>query len=149
MLLPAHVNHHSEVIWKFEDSLDSEPQAANQLVREVVAELKKQGWPEGDVFAVHMALEEALMNAIKHGNAGDNSKQVEILIQIREESIYAQITDQGEGFDPDTVPDPCTDTNVERPSGRGVALIKNFVDFVEYNAAGNAVEFTKTRTANS
>ena len=89
------------------------------------------------------------MNAIKHGNAGDISKKVKVLLRIREDSFYARIQDEGQGFDPDTVPDPSKECNLEKTSGRGVALIKNFVDFVEYNAAGNMVEFTKTRADQS
>ena len=93
-----------------------------------------------------MALEEALMNAIKHGNAGDPSKIVKVKIHVRPDLLYAQIQDEGQGFDPDSIPDPCDDDNLEKTSGRGVALIKNFVDFVEYNAVGNMVEFTKMKS---
>lgn len=143
-----HVNE-SEIIWEYDDSLASEPPLASSLVREVVARLKGLAWLENDVFAVHMALEEALMNAIKHGNAGDASRRVTVLIRIRSDSFYARIQDEGTGFDPDNVPDPCDDANLDKTSGRGVKLIKNFVDFVEYNAAGNAVEFRKTRSASS
>ena len=137
----------SEIIWEYDNSLKSEPETASALVRQVVQKLKKLAWPESDVFAVHMALEEALMNAIKHGNASDPSKDVSVLMRIRTNSFYAKIKDEGQGFDPDNVPDPCDEANLDKASGRGVALIKNFVDFVEYNAAGNMVEFMKTRGA--
>ena len=135
-----------DIIWRFEDSLRSEPERASLLVRQVVAQLKDCGWQEHDVFAVHMALEEALMNAIKHGNCGDVTKLVKIVMQIRDDRFYARIQDQGQGFDPSDVPDPADDANLDKPCGRGVALIRNFVDFVEYNAAGNMVEFTKMRS---
>ena len=140
-----HVND-SEIIWEYDDSLASKTEVAKDLVREVVTKLKGLNWLENDVFAVNMALEEALMNAIKHGNAGDASKKVAVLMRIRTDSFYARIQDEGMGFDPDDVPDPSDDANLEKPSGRGVALIKNFVDFVEYNAAGNSVEFRKCRS---
>ena len=136
-----------QIVWEFDDALSSEPEEANKLVRQIADKLSRLQWQESDIFAVHMALEEALMNAIKHGNQHDASKPIDVLIRIREDSLYARIEDQGNGFDPDTVPDPCHDSNLQKPSGRGVALIRNFVDFVEYNAAGNAIEFRKSRTA--
>jgi len=90
-------------------------------------------------------MEEALMNAIKHGNQYDESKFFDLKIELDQSDFYTRIADQGNGFKPLEVPDPCEDCNLEKPSGRGVALIKNFVDQVTYNDVGNVIEFKKQR----
>ena len=86
------------------------------------------------------------MNAIKHGNGLDCEKQVHIEIKITESDFYARITDDGDGFDLEAVPDPTADENLEKTSGRGVMLIKNFVDKVAYNEKGNSIELFKSKT---
>jgi serine/threonine-protein kinase RsbW len=103
-------------------------------------------WSEKDIFGIHMATEEALMNAVKHGNEQDESKRVDVLLILNEDEFYARIEDQGDGFDPDEVPDPCEENNVDKTSGRGVLLIKKFVDEVVYNQSGNVIEFKKKRS---
>lgn len=135
-----------EMIWEYRDSLRSELEVASDFVRRITDKLHELGWTENDIFAVRMALGEAMINAIKHGHKFDSSKPVEVLIRIGETSFYARIKDQGNGFDPDTVPDPSADANLDKTSGRGVALIRNFVDSVSYNAAGNAIEFRKSKS---
>jgi serine/threonine-protein kinase RsbW len=139
--------NNDDIIWEYDDSLSSNAEAASGFVRQIAKKLNQLDWPESDIFAVHMALEEALINAIKHGNRLDASKPVKVLVRIHQYIFYARIQDQGPGFDPDAVPDPSDDANLDKTSGRGVALIKNFVDFVEYNSAGNAVEFRKSRSS--
>ena len=92
-----------------------------------------------------MAMEEAVMNAIKHGNKRDPSKHVHVIVNLSDTQFYAQVTDQGLGFDPDDVPDPTLEENLEKTSGRGLMLMKNFVDTVQYNEIGNSVELTKVK----
>ncbi len=139
----------SAILWEFDQSICSTIDKAAALVRDVVKRLKRFEWQEKDVFGIHMALEEALMNAIKHGNANDTTKRIQVLIQIRENSLHSRITDQGSGFDPTKVPDPCDDRNIRKSSGRGLALIKHLVDRVSYNETGNTVEFTKRKSVES
>lgn len=139
----------SAIIWELKQQICSKADDATLLVRDVVRRLKRYEWQEKDIFGIHMALEEALMNAIKHGNANDCSKNIFAVFQIRENSFYSKIQDEGAGFDPDAVPDPCDDANLLKASGRGVALIRNLVDEVSYNAAGNTVEFCKNRSTES
>jgi len=110
--------------------------------------LEKFLWNKDDQFAIRMAIEEALMNAIKHGNASDPAKPVHVVLKFSETQFYGKITDQGIGFDPECVRDPTADENVDKACGRGVMLMKNFVDTVSYNATGNEVEMTKQRSSN-
>ena len=95
-----------------------------------------------------MAVEKALMNAIKHGNESNPDKPVHVVLQFSDTQFYGKITDQGVGFDPECIRDPTTDENVGKTCGRGVMLMKNFVDTVSYNACGNEVEMTKQRSSN-
>ena len=109
-------------------------------------EMQKFDWQQQDVFGVHMAMEEAIMNAIRHGNQDDVDKKVHIVIKLAEDQFYAKIADQGEGFNLDNVPDPTLEENLEKTSGRGVMLMHNFVDRVQYNDAGNSVELFKAKS---
>jgi len=89
------------------------------------------------------------MNAIKHGNESNPDKPVHVVLQLSDTLFYGKIADQGIGFDPDCVRDPTADENVGKPCGRGVMMMKNFVDTLTYNATGNEVEMTKQRSSNS
>ena len=136
----------SAIHWSFIKKIPSTIEQAADVVRKLVAQLEKLNWGVKDTFAIHMATEEAIMNAVKHGNARDASKFVEVELRLTENRFYAKIADQGKGFDPEQVPDPCDDSNLEKTSGRGVSLIKNFVEDVIYNESGNTIEFSKTRS---
>ena len=68
------------------------------------------------------------------------------LIALSADQFYAKITDQGDGFDPDSIPDPTLDENINKNCGRGVTLMRNFVDEVDYNEKGNSVELKKSKT---
>ena len=108
--------------------------------------MKNQQWPDQDVFAIHLSLEEAIVNAILHGNSGDPEKQVEITFQVSETELRVEIIDEGSGFNPDALPDPTADENLEKPSGRGVMLMRHYMDHVQYSKAGNQVVMVKKRS---
>ena len=131
--------------WSNTSELPSQKGAGATLVGEVLEQLRRNNWVEGDVFGIHLALEEALVNAIKHGNEYDAEKKVRVACRLSEKRIYIEISDEGSGFDPTTVPDPTKDENLETPSGRGILLMRNFMTNVEYNAAGNRVTMEKIR----
>ncbi|MEM9412417.1 MAG: ATP-binding protein [Planctomycetota bacterium] len=132
-------------VWEYKDCISSTVDAAADVIRILVEQLEKFQWSEKDSFAVHMATEEAILNAVKHGNEFDETKQVDVELRLTGDSFFARISDQGSGFDPSEVPDPCDDCNLEKTSGRGVSLIKNFVDQVKFNESGNTIEFSKKR----
>lgn len=133
-------------IWNFDQSICSRTEIAVEVVRDLVQRLEENGWHSRDVFGIHMAMEEALMNAIKHGNARDSKKMVQVEIKVTKDEFYSRITDEGDGFNLEAVPDPTADENLEKTSGRGVMLIKNFVDKVTYNDKGNSIELFKSKT---
>ena len=123
--------------------LESDPQHCAGVIRDLLKMLDARGWSKDDVFAIQMAVEEAVMNAIKHGNHEDPEKSVSVFVEVTENRFYAKITDEGPGFCPDDVPDPTLEANLEKVSGRGVMLIKTFVDECRYNKCGNSVELVK------
>ena len=137
----------SDWIWSLEKKIVSDTDIARQLLEELLGQLGNHGWPEEDKFGVHLSVEEALMNAIKHGNQRDPEKFVFVEYRLSNDLLYVQVEDQGEGFDPNDVPDPTLDENLELPSGRGLMLMRTFMSMVEYNEKGNRVTMEKKRSA--
>ena len=111
----------------------------------ILEEVESHGFEGECLFSIRLALEEAIINAIRHGNKFDESKPVDVTYTVTDEKMEVTIVDQGEGFDPDDVPDPTADENLENPSGRGVMLIRTFMDEVEYTKNGCSVRMVKYR----
>jgi len=132
--------------WKFENRFPSEPDICARIVEILLDRLEHSSWNNKDTFGIHMAMEEAIMNAIHHGNQCCNHKEVHVLIEISSFHFYSRITDQGCGFNPNELPDPTDLENLEKDSGRGVMLMKSFVDEVVYNEIGNSVELKKKKS---
>ena len=107
--------------------------------------LERLNFPTKDVFGVRLALEEALVNAIKHGNRMDAAKSVRIACQVSNEKVRIEIEDEGAGFDWNHLPDPTDLENLEKPCGRGVMLMRAFLNVVEYNERGNKVILEKLK----
>ena len=133
--------------WTLNRTLSNEPSLAAVLIKELCEHLTDSGWGDKDVFGIHMGVEEAIMNAIKHGNCRDETKSIKVSIAANDETFWARIEDEGEGFVLDDVPDPTLDENLEKGSGRGVMLMRAYMDQVSYNERGNVVEMRKSRTA--
>ena len=129
--------------WSLERQIPSDTTAGKQVVDELLEQLKRHDWVEHDIFGVHLAVEEALVNAIKHGNQHDRDKSVSISYKMSPNRLRIQITDEGNGFNPDDVPDPTDEENLECPSGRGLMLMRSFMSRVEYNEVGNSVTMEK------
>ena len=113
----------------------------SEVVRvcEVLAKLKERGFGKDDIFAVHLTLEEAFLNAVKHGNKQDPEKKVKVDYSVSSEKLEITITDQGSGFKPDNVADPRFGENLFKPGGRGLLLMNSYMDVVKYNEQGNSV----------
>jgi serine/threonine-protein kinase RsbW len=92
---------------------------------------------------VMLALDEAIVNAIKHGNKGDARKSVHMIAEFNAEGVRFSITDEGAGFDREQVPDPTDPCHLLETSGRGLLLIRHIMDEVHHNEAGNRVEMFK------
>jgi serine/threonine-protein kinase RsbW len=115
------------------------------FIASVLAEMAQLGFCERDRFGVRLALEEAIINGIKHGNHEDPEKLVQIRYALNALEIIIEVEDQGIGFNPSQVPDPLAPENLERPGGRGVFLMRKFMTVVEYNERGNRVVLAKKR----
>jgi serine/threonine-protein kinase RsbW len=113
--------------------------------RKVLAEVRKADYTCDEIFAIHLAVEEALMNAHKHGNRKNGEKTVSVEYSVTPEKFEISVQDQGEGFDPARVPDPREAGNIQKDSGRGVLLMQSYMDIVEYNRSGNRVHMVKYR----
>jgi serine/threonine-protein kinase RsbW len=96
-----------------------------------------------DLFAIRLALEEALSNAIHHGNGDDPAKQVTVEYEVTRQQARITVRDQGRGFRPEQLPDPCCDEKLTDPNGRGVLLMKAYMDEVTFNRQGNGVTLVK------
>lgn len=96
-----------------------------------------------DDTEVIIALDEAIVNAIKHGNKGDARKSVHIVAEFNADGARFSITDEGQGFDRAQVPDPTDPCRLLETSGRGLLLIRHIMDEVCHNEAGNCVEMFK------
>jgi serine/threonine-protein kinase RsbW len=132
--------------WTLARRFPSEAAPGHEIIAALLAELEQGGWPPKDVYGVHLAFEEALVNAIRHGNQSDPTKSISIRCFLHEDRVRIEIEDEGEGFDPSQLPDPTSEEYLDRPNGRGVLLIRTFMSRVEYLGRGNVVVMEKERT---
>jgi serine/threonine-protein kinase RsbW len=112
----------------------------------VLRAIEERAYDQSSQFAIRLALEEALSNAFKHGNKNDPSKIVTMVCEVDEARVVIDIEDQGTGFDPDAVPDPTEEENLEIPCGRGIVLMRSFMTEVSFHPPGNRVRLRYTRT---
>lgn len=105
------------------------------------------GIVHSDDSEVLIALDEAIVNAIKHGNKCDPRKAVHIVAEFSAEGARFTVTDEGPGFALDKVPDPTTPCRLLEPSGRGLLLINHIMDEVCFNPRGNQLEMFKRSTS--
>lgn len=119
--------------------------AAREAQDELLAALERLDFDQTCRFAVRLALEEALSNAVKHGNRGDAAKCVVLSCAADSETIRIVVEDEGEGFDPGAVPDPTQSENLEIPSGRGIVLMRSFMTELAYDPPGNRLRMTFER----
>ena len=117
-----------------------------KLFEQLLAECRDRGFGKDDLFAIHLALEEAFVNAIRHGNQADLDKSVRVEYLVTHKKFDIKIQDQGPGFDPEGVPDPRSENNLYKPCGRGLLLMKSYMDEVKFNETGNCVEMVKYRS---
>jgi serine/threonine-protein kinase RsbW len=115
-------------------------------VNRLIDALEPHGYGERELFGVRLALEEAIVNAVKHGNRNDSSKAVRVRYQTTEQQFLVEVQDEGPGFDPEGVPDPLAPENLERPGGRGVFLMRHYMTWVSFNERGNCVTMCRRRS---
>ncbi len=132
---------------QFEAQFDipSDLAAARQVQADIEEALQACRYGERDLFAIKLALEEAFVNAIKHGNQLDRGKRVAGDYKVSADRFDIRITGEVPGFNPETLPDPTDPEYLERGCGRGVFLIRNFMTEVTYHGRGNVVTMSKLR----
>ena len=112
---------------------------------EIATELSSRNYPKEGVFAVRLAIEEALVNAYRHGNKRDSAKRVTFQCAIDGHAAQFEVGDEGRGFDISSVPDPTDEANLEVPSGRGLLLMREYMTMVEFVPPGNRVRMSYRR----
>jgi serine/threonine-protein kinase RsbW len=109
--------------------------AADQLASEA-------GLDEDQRFHIAMAVREAAINAVLHGNEYDPTRQIEVSLENTGADLVFKIADQGNGFDPDHLPDPLAQENLLRGTGRGIFLIRSLMDEVHFRQLHPGTELT-------
>lgn len=131
--------------WSLHTKIPSSLPVAHQCLETFLQALRDAGWDGRDYFHVQMASEEALVNAVTHGNKESLDKQVEIEFNVSPELVNLRIRDEGEGFQVDALPDPRCAERLELVHGRGVLLIRQMMSEVRYVGCGNEVIMVRRR----
>jgi serine/threonine-protein kinase RsbW len=128
---------------KIEFELPSDLSLMNGVLQYLLERVAKLGLIKPERSNLFIALDEAFVNAVKHGNKNDPTKLIRITAELSPREASFTVEDEGEGFNVQDIPDPCNPANLFKSSGRGVLLIYNIMDEVEYNAQGNRVKMVK------
>ena len=123
--------------------VESKLSALGEPCRRLLSAMEDRGFGQDDVFAVHLAVEEAFLNAVKHGNKMDPLKKVTIDWLVDGEKVDIRLRDEGEGFKPESIPDPRFGENLYRPEGRGLLLIHAYMHLAEHNERGNGLHMVR------
>jgi serine/threonine-protein kinase RsbW len=124
----------------------SKIEVINPVVKKLMRLLRRTCCPPEHEFAVETALREALANAIVHGNGGNPDKKVRISCGcVVSDGVHIAIQDEGEGFDPASIPSPVVDQNMASDHGRGIFLIGRLMDEVHFENGGREIHMRKHR----
>jgi len=128
---------------RISESMPSRLELIDEFVSSLLVSVAKWHADKNTIFNIKLALHEAIINAVKHGN----NMQPDLLVQVdiikEDGQIIIQVKDQGKGFDYKNIPDPITPENLEKLNGRGLFLIQNAMDKVEFNDNGRTVKMMK------
>jgi serine/threonine-protein kinase RsbW len=137
------VNLLASVHEKIEFTFPSDVSLMDAVLNYLVGRVAKFGLINPENSNLFIALDEAFVNAVKHGNRYDPKKIVHISADLSPDEARFTVEDEGEGFNPKQIPDPCDSENLFKTSGRGVLLIHNIMDEVEYSERGNRLTMVK------
>jgi serine/threonine-protein kinase RsbW len=132
--------------WSYDKFLVSDLDIGHAAIDELMNALCAANWEGADLFRIQMAIEEAVVNAIEHGNKRDESKKVHLVFTVTPEKAVMEISDEGAGFDHRNVADPTDEELIDKPRGRGVMLIRELMTEAFYNESGNHVTMIKFRS---
>jgi serine/threonine-protein kinase RsbW len=128
--------------------LPSRIEAVNMAASAAAEFVKRSALGEDAAFGVDMAVREAVTNAVLHGNRQDEAKAVEVGFKRLPSEIEITVRDEGEGFDPGSVPDPTAPQNIMKTSGRGILFMRTFMDEIQWSRhpeGGTVVRMRKKR----
>jgi serine/threonine-protein kinase RsbW len=125
--------------------IPSDLNEARQIQDQIEKQLELCHFEDKEIFGIRLALEEAIVNAIKHGNQMDKAKKVHVRFRVLPDRFDVGITDEGPGYSVEDVPDPLDDENLERPSGRGLFLMQHYMTEVIVHPPGNRLTMSKVR----
>ena len=115
-----------------------------EISQKILQCLNEKQLNDAFLFDVKLAAEEAMINAIKYGNESEVNKTVSINCDITKEAVVIAVEDGGRGFDYRNLPDPTREENLLKTKGRGLFIIRNIMDKVEFNSKGNKIIMTKS-----
>ena len=128
---------------QFEVVIQSDYESGQSIVERIMEEVSQAGFSTRDQFGIRLSVDEAVTNAIKHGNRLSPDKKVRIEFRRSEAGVRIEIEDEGDGFRPQDVPDCTLDENLDCPTGRGLMLMREFMTRIEYSEKGNRVVLEK------
>ena len=129
-------------------SLPSRIETVAAAANAVADFVSRSGISEEAAFGIDMAVREAVTNAVLHGNEQDEQKAVELTLKSSPEAVEISVHDQGQGFNPEEVPDPTESENILKTSGRGIFFMRTFMDEVTWSirpGGGTTVRMLKRR----
>lgn len=130
-------------------TIPSELSRGRDVQKRILSDVHRHNYDDQGVFAITLALEEALINAIKHGNKLDPAKVVKVEWTISPAQIEIIIEDEGPGFDRAAVPDPTAEENLSKCSGRGLLLIEAYMHVAEWTNRGRRLRMIRRNGSES
>lgn len=118
---------------------------AYEVEKEIIDDLERLGYDDNAIFSIRLAMDEALINGLKHGNKNDPSRLLTIDYQSNDKHVTISVEDEGPGFDYNNIVDPTQGDYLKRPHGRGIFLIRKFMHKVFFNEKGNRISFVYER----
>jgi serine/threonine-protein kinase RsbW len=115
------------------------------VLERMTAWMEAEGYPPSDCAGMRVALEEAVANALRHGNRYDPAKRVRVGLRVNASEVLAEVEDEGPGFDPASVPDLTAPQNRDQPSGRGLLLMRHNTTWLRFHGRGNLVTLCRSR----
>ena len=132
-------NSEEKLVFDFPSDYDQ----GHHCQRRILESAEKRGFHGESFFALRIALEEALVNAIRHGNRVDPRKNVHVEARISPKRVEIVVEDQGPGFDRASVPDPTAEENLEKCSGRGILLIESYMSKAKWDRGGRRLRMVR------
>lgn len=145
MMAPA--SYHTALERAFE--ISSRIDSIYPLEQRILSIVRSAGFCEEELFSLRLAMDEALINAIMHGNGGHERKRVHVSLAVGSDVVQVTVKDEGDGFDIDALFDPTEEEHIHDTHGRGVFLIRQFMSEVAFNEKGNEITFVLRRSDSS